>query len=538
MPLKLLRPQDSSAYPAPEAVYNWRVYALAISAAMGSAMFGYDIGFIGGSMTLPSFRSKFGLDRLSGDILASLNANIVSLFQAGAFFASILVSYFAERLGRKIPLMFCGALWDVGVILQVASNGSVGLLYGGRVLTGAAVGASSLVIPQYISECSPPAIRGRLIGIFEMVLQIASVIGFWINYGVNQHISPTSNTQWRIPFSLQFVFGTLLIILMTLQPESPRWLIKQNKISQATQKLSYIRNLPEDHEYIQWEVQNIRQQLEREAEVNSDRSFWLALKECFGPGMRSRLYMGMGLMLLQNLSGINALNYYSPEIFKSIGFRGTSVSLLATGVFGLINCSCTIIYMIFGIDRVGRRWSLIIGSVGVIIAMFYISAFTKLSGSFQGLAKKDGGAYAAIFMIYFYTVFYAISWNGIPWIFCAEVFPTGVRSICLVFTTCMQWLGQFIVVYSTPYMMTNITYGTFLFFAASVVVGLFIVYFLMPETKGLSLEEMDILYDIPSVIAINQRKKADAIIAAQREVGGLVDSEKLSYRAQEVENAA
>lgn len=136
MPLKLLRPQDSSAYPAPEAVYNWRVYALAISAAMGSAMFGYDIGFIGGSMTLPSFRSKFGLDRLSGDNLASLNANIVSLFQAGAFFASILVSYFAERLGRKIPLMFCGALWDVGVILQVASNGKVGLLYGGRVLTG------------------------------------------------------------------------------------------------------------------------------------------------------------------------------------------------------------------------------------------------------------------------------------------------------------------------------------------------------------------------------------------------------------------
>lgn len=280
-----------------------------------------------------------------------------------------------------------------------------------------AVGASSLVIPQYISECSPPAIRGRLIGIFEIVLQIASVIGFWINYGVNQNISATSDSQWRTPFALQFVFGTLLVILMALQPESPRLLLKKCKTPQAMKNLAYIRNLPEDHAYIRWEIDTIRQQLDREAEASASRSLGAMLKECFSHGMRSRLYLGMGLMLLQNLSGINALNYYSPDIFKSIGFTGTSVSLLATGVFGMVNCGCTIIYMIFGIDKVGRRNSLIIGSCGVIIAMFYISAFTKLSKSFQGNAHKDGGAYAAIFMIYFYTVFYAISWNGIPWIF-------------------------------------------------------------------------------------------------------------------------
>lgn len=136
MPHQFFQPKDSSAFQAPAAVYNWHVYALAISAAMGSAMFGYDIGFIGGAMTLPSFKHKFGLDAASGDRLASLNANIVSTFQAGAFFASIFVSYFAERFGRKIPLIFCGALWDVGVILQVTSNGSLALILAGRVLTG------------------------------------------------------------------------------------------------------------------------------------------------------------------------------------------------------------------------------------------------------------------------------------------------------------------------------------------------------------------------------------------------------------------
>lgn len=167
MPNRLFQPKDDSAFQAPAAVYNWRVYALAISAAMGSAMFGYDIGFIGGSITLPSFKSEFGLDKMSGDKLANASANIVSTFQAGAFFASIFVSYFAERLGRKIPLIFCGALWDVGAVLQVASQGSMGLLYAGRVLTGeccsvlASGGGGAVFVGADVSGCRYG--RGRLV---------------------------------------------------------------------------------------------------------------------------------------------------------------------------------------------------------------------------------------------------------------------------------------------------------------------------------------------------------------------------------------
>lgn len=128
--------KDNSAFPAPNAVYNWRVYALAISASMGSAMFGYDSAFIGGTLALPAFQSRFGLDTDSEEALAALSANVVSTFQAGCFFGAIIVSYFAERFGRRIPLAVCGALFDVGVILQLASSGGIGLIYGGRVLTG------------------------------------------------------------------------------------------------------------------------------------------------------------------------------------------------------------------------------------------------------------------------------------------------------------------------------------------------------------------------------------------------------------------
>ncbi|KAJ5966269.1 hypothetical protein N7481_012983 [Penicillium waksmanii] len=531
----LLKIKDSSAFPAPKSVYNWRVYALAISASMGSSMFGYDSAFIGGTITLPSFKSRFGLDSDSKEALASLSANIVSTFQAGCFFGAILVSYFTEKFGRRIPLVSCGILFNLGVVLQLASSGNVGLIYGGRALTGLAVGASSLIVPQYIAEWSPPAIRGRLVGVFEMVLQMSQIIGFWVNYGVNEHVSASSDAQWRIPFSLQLIPGTLLVVLMLLQHESPRWLIKNGQRAKAIDNLSFVRKLAMEDAYIQWEADTIEEQLRHEAEVGDRQPFLVKIKEVFLPGNRNRLFIGMSLMMLQNLSGINALNYYSPVIFKSIGFSGTSVGLLATGVFGIVKCTATILFMIFGIDRLGRRKSMIIGSSGAIVAMYYLAAYTKLSGSFETPATRDAGAYIAIVMVYIFAIFYAISWNGIPWVFCAEVFPTGIRSISLVFTTCVQWLGQFIITYSTPYMMANITYGTFLFFGSSVVCGLIIVYLFMPETKGFSLEEMDILFSIRG-FALDKRRGAESTIADQREAEQTVVENKVG--TQHMENTA
>lgn len=127
---------DQSAVPAPDAVYNWRIYGLAVSAAMGSAMFGYDSAFIGGTITLPSFQSRFGLASSSGNALAALKANIVSTFQAGCFFGAIFCYFFSERFGRRLPLIFCGAVFNLGGIIQVASPGSLGMFYAGRALTG------------------------------------------------------------------------------------------------------------------------------------------------------------------------------------------------------------------------------------------------------------------------------------------------------------------------------------------------------------------------------------------------------------------
>lgn len=182
-------------------------------------MYGYDSAFIGGTLSLPSFKAKFGLADKSASAAATLSSNIVSTFQGGAFFGAIIGFFGAEKFGRRPVIMASSVIFVVGVILQMI--GHIGLLYAGRALTGLGIGASSTMIPIYIAECSPVAIRGRLVGIFEIMLQIALVFGFWVNYGVNKDISSTSDKQWRVPIAIQFIPAGLLLLLMPFVIESP-----------------------------------------------------------------------------------------------------------------------------------------------------------------------------------------------------------------------------------------------------------------------------------------------------------------------------
>ncbi|XP_014550165.1 hypothetical protein COCVIDRAFT_43213 [Bipolaris victoriae FI3] len=489
-----------------------------MSAAMGSAMFGYDSAFIGGTMSLPSFKNRFHLSSTNQAELAALKANIVSTFQAGCFFGVILCYFVTERIGRRWPLMICGAIFNVGAVLQLVSAGKVGLIYGGRALTGLAVGASSMIVPVYISESCPPAIRGRLIGIFEIFLQFFQIFGFWVKYGVKIHIAPTSDAQWHIPFALQLIPGSLLVICMFFQPESPRWLLNANRVDEARKVLQRLQALPEGHEYLTCEVNTVLTQIE-EPSQGAKKGFVAKLREIALPQNRVRLLLGIALMFIQNMSGINALNYFSPSIFGAIGFTGTSVGLLATGIFGIAKAGATAIFIIWGIDKLGRRLSPLIGSSGAAITLFYIGSYTHISGSFEHVATGSGktpAGYATIAMIYIFSVFYAMSWNNDRYQHCSVPrFFLWASDPCLVFTTCAQWLGQFIIVYSTPYMMTDIKSGTYFLFGSSVIFGLVFSSLLVPETKGFSLEEMDILFTRKG-LAYTWRRQAEQHIRENR----------------------
>ncbi|CAO1631968.1 unnamed protein product [Parajaminaea phylloscopi] len=491
-----LSPVDLSSMPAPQEAHNWRLYAMAMSASCASAAFGYDSAFVGGAISLPSFKRRFAITAANSTATSS---HLTSLFQAGCFFGALLVYPITERYGRRPALIVAGIVFCIGAIIQTVADGNIGMMYAGRVLAGLGVGSSSLVTPNYISECSIPALRGRLVGLFEVVLQTALVFGFWVNYGVDKNI-PDNGTdkQWRIPFALQLIPGGLLIICMLFQSESPRWLIKRGRIEDARTVLCRLRHLESDHPYIGWEIQAVEKQIADELGPLKDASFARKLRETFAAKNRTRLGLGVALMWLQNLSGINALNYFSNTLIKGIGFTGTSVSLLATGVYGLVKMIATVIFMFFVIDSVGRRKPLIIGSAVALFSMLYLGAYSIHTHSFTQAVDRDGRAYFGLVCIYIFAIGYACSWNGIPWIFQAEVFAMNVRALSMVVTTCSQWLAQFVIVYSAPYMVKSMKGWTFIFFALWIAFALVFAYFFLPETKEISLEDMDILFAGPT----------------------------------------
>lgn len=245
------------------------------------------------------------------------------------------------------------------------------------------------------------------------------MFGFWIPFGVNRNLA-VSSTQWIIPFALQLVPGGILFFGMFLCKESPRWLAKSGQWEKALATLSYVRNLPADHEYIHFEMHEMRAQLEHEAKWAHGSTYLKQFKELGLKGVRNRLAIGMCMMMCQNLTGINAINYYSPIIFKSLGVASTSTGLFATGIYGIVKMCTTIIALVWFLDRFGRRKLLVIGGIGASLAMFYIGGYVAVAHP-SGDAEPTTGGYVAIVMIYVFVVFYCASWNGVVWIYCSEV---------------------------------------------------------------------------------------------------------------------
>lgn len=234
--------------------------------------------------------------------------------------------------------------------------------------------------------------------------------------------------------------------------------------------------------------------------------------------------------MLTNTPSINAINYYSPTIFSSIGYTGTSNGLLATGIFGIIKMIATMLYAWLLVDKVGRRRLLIIGGIGAGIAMFYLAGYSQISGSFEKTPPLDAGSRAAVAMVYIYALFYGFSWNGVPWLFCSEVLPTRVRTAGMAFCVCIQWLTQFVVVYSLPHMVLEIKYGTFLFFGCCTVLSIVFAWLFVPETKGVQLEDMDLIFgpDV-SIMARKARKNYEDALLSR----AAVVEEKVGYAQQE-----
>ncbi|GAA5853294.1 hypothetical protein JCM8547_000274 [Rhodosporidiobolus lusitaniae] len=526
--------------PTPPAVYNWRVYMAAITASFAAIMIGYDSAFFGSTITIQSFKDEFGASYVS-----SQSANLVSLYQAGAFFGSLAAYPVGVIFGRKWGLLSTAVVFTIGAAIMCGANADNGLalIFAGRVIAGFGIGGASNLTPLYISEIAPPAIRGQLVGMYEIGWQIGGLVGFFIPYGVTQNLQ-SSHTQWLVPFAVQVIPGGLFALgIPFFIRESPRWLISRSRRDEAIKNLCYLRNLDRNDAYLVQEINDIDLQIENDRTAVG-AGFFGPIRHLFSNWfLTRRLLITSSLFVFQNGTGINAVNYYAPTVVRSLGLTGGNVGLLTTGLFGVVKTAGSLIWAFLIIDHFGRRGIMLVGSVGCAISMFIVAGYIAIGKPEErASASLDSGGIAAVFFFFLWTTFYAISWNGTPWVVNAESFPGSVRQVSQCVAATSNWLWNFAIARSTPLMFRDMRYGVYLFFGCFTVLSIPYLVFLLPETKSIPLEEMDRLFldkhpwsANRRIMSVLQAERADRAAGEKEEV--LFNQNKPAGEEQFVEEA-
>lgn len=433
---------------------------------------------------------------------ANVSGNIVSVLQLGCLFGALAIGPITQRYGRRPAFLITTTVFLIGSLMQVVAgtNGSrsLGPIYAGRFIGGAGVGSTSMLVPIYISECAPKRIRGRCVGMMQLFNVTGISISYWTNYGVIRTI-PTGPEQWRIPFGVQMIPGGMLFIGMLFLKESPRWLAEHDQVEKATKSLAWMRSSSVGDPIITAEMDQIVESIEREKSIAKPGTMQSIREIMASKSLRMRLFIGLVLQMAQQFSGTNAINYYSPSIFKSVGLSSTESDLLATGVYGVVKIVVTAIGLMIAIDQFGRRKSLMLGGAGQAVTMYIIGTIIKL------VPPKVGGpiaapSYVAIAAIFVYVSFYSFSFGPVVWVLTGELFPNHVRSFCVSLCVALQWLANYAIAKITPIMQANIGYGMFLFFGSCCAINVLFVAIFLPETKGVALESIGALFGDPTAL--------------------------------------
>ncbi|KAG6114197.1 hypothetical protein E4U13_003470 [Claviceps humidiphila] len=486
----------------PDAIYNGRTILLVCCACFGGMVFGWDTGAIGGVLAMEQTRDKFGYKDRSKTDKSNLDQNIVSTLQAGCFAACLVTSWFADRFGRRATLIGAGLLTSVGVLFQAASGikGTLAVMYVGRFISGLGVGCASTVSPLYVSECCPRAIRGGLTGFYQLFNVVGIMIAFWVNYGCLLHVQAPA--VYIVPLALQALPAALLVAGMLMSPErsiplNPRWCAQKDDWEGTTRVLVKLRGLPAESEYVAREIQEMAGQLAQERRLMGDANFRSLMRELWLiPANRKRAIITVVLMICQQLTGVNAINYYAPQIFTNLGMTGTDTSLFATGVYGVVKTVACIVFLLFVADSLGRRRSLLWTSPMLMIVLFIIGIYGRVQPPVEHQPVTAFG-YVAITCIYLWAAFFQFGWGPACWILVSEIPTARLRAVNVSIGAATQWLFNFIMARTVLTMQNTMGYkgyGMFFMFGSfDVLMGIF-VYLFVPETKGLSLERMDELF--------------------------------------------
>ncbi|KAF8553903.1 general substrate transporter [Imleria badia] len=478
-----------------ELLHYRNAYFLAFSATTGYVCFGWDIGLIGGVLALPSFQQYFGLDKESAAARATLSGNVVSVLQAGGFFGAIISTWFANRYGRKPSMLASAIIFLIGSVIQsivgLGSTPAVGLklFYFGRFFGGVGVGLMAALVPTYVSECAPRSIRGRCTGSIEVAVGLGNMLSFWVNYGASIQI-PFGEIQWRLPIIVQIIPGVLFFIFMLFQPESPRWLVEKERYEDAAQSLAYIARTDPLSAAVQLTLSEIRADF-----VGRHKLSLLTQFRKMGENriIALRCFIPLLLTFFQQWSGTNAINYYSPQIFASLGFSSTTASLLATGIYGVVKFVTTCFVLAFVIESWGRKRTLFYGGLAQGLMMLWLGGYAAVHPE----PNVIPATYVSIVAIYLFGVFFCLGWGFTPLVLGSEVAPGHLRPAVMSLATAVTWLFTYVIAQITPTMLARITWGTYVVFGVAGVVMAVWVWVGVPETTGVPLEDVKWLFEGP-----------------------------------------
>ncbi|KAG7558181.1 hypothetical protein FFLO_02908 [Filobasidium floriforme] len=503
---------------------NYRAFVLAFAAYMGIILFGYDTGLGGGVIAQPAFIRDMGITA-TGKPLADIKGNIVSILQGGSFFGALGAAPLSNAIGRKRSLMIGCAIFAVGGFLQTFGR-SLNFQYAGRFLAGFGVGIESSVCPTYVAELAPAAIRGNITGLFQVCVVTGVALSYWINYACS-FLGPNDSNAWRIPVAMQLVFVGIMSIIIPFIKESPRWLASKGRNSEACKNLAWVRLRPEDDYRVQAELAEIIAAVEADKEAMAGVSW---TKEITAKGKPKRFFIAIMMFVCQQWSGQNSINYYAPEIFESIGIKGTKASLLASGVYGLVKIVATALFMAFGVERAGRKKYFVFGALGMGTFLMMIGAVFNTHPPDRNAESPSGASIGMAVLIYLFVIPYCFSWGGLVWVYISELFDTRSRAYGIAFANASQWLNNFAITKTTPLLVIAFNKGGIFFFFGALNFCNLIFSLWIPETIKLSLEQVDIVFGSVSkedrMRAVTERFNAGAAGMAYNEKNKSVDDDE------------
>jgi sugar porter (SP) family MFS transporter len=447
--------------PSPTAVIAKRnplVRRAALLAGIGGLLFGYDTGVIGGALPLIAADFDWNTPFLKGVITSAL--------LLGAAFGAFLAGRLSDRLGRKRLILITAATFVVG-IAGASLSPSAELLVFFRVIIGLGVGSASVTVPLYIGEIAPPGVRGALVSLNQLAITLGILISQLIAYFL------TTTGQWRTMVGLAIIPSLVLGFGMLSQPESPAWLVEQEREDEARQILERVRDRPEDVDAEIDEVQTVARERE-------------GVSALFGRGVRPALIIGVALAVIQQITGINTVIYYAPTLLESAGL-GEHAAIGGTVVVGVINVLLTLVAIRL-LDRVGRRPLLLGGTAGMVVGLLVL-AFSFI-GQGDSISHRNAGI--AIAALCLYVGSFAIGLGPVFWLLISEIYPLRVRGSAMSLAGVANWVANFLVAIS--YLSILSAAGrpaTFFGLAAITLASFFFMRLRVPETKGRSLAEIE-----------------------------------------------